>query len=147
MTTTYSIVPILFVPMYRIIVVHDNYIAVSMPITRSGFRRQSVARISIDRSPHCFGWSHSSSCRCSRYCCGLRTRRRVLPCSYSVFPFGVAVAVAVVFSSAIANTVRLLNPATDVLKRHTDRDGLRVTTPWSKSVFDFSPIDLISLSY
>ena len=73
----------------------------------------------------------------------------MLPYSYSVLPVGVGVAVVVaVFpSSAIANTVRLLNPATDVSKRHTAADGGRVTTPWNKTVFDFSPIDVILLSY
>ena len=73
----------------------------------------------------------------------------MLPCSYSVFPVvGVAVAVVAVFSSsATANTATLLNPATDVAKRHTAADGGRVTTPWNKTVFDFSPIDVILLSY
>ena len=86
-----------------------------MPIARSGFRRQSVVRIWIDRSPHCVGSMHSSSCRC---------------CSWSVPPFGVDGAVVAVFSSsATANTATLLNPATDVAKRHTAADGGRVTTP------------------
>ena len=55
----------------------------------------------------------------------------MLPYSYSVLPVGVdgAVVVAVFSSSATANTATLLNPATDVSKRHTAADGGRVTTP------------------